>query len=43
MTDITEVYQTGAAAVEEPAGKDGLLLRDRKGRIRVKDPLETGL
>ena len=38
MTDITEVYQTGAAAVEEPAGKDGLLLRDRKGRIRVKDP-----
>ena len=37
MTDITEVYQTGAAAVEEPAGKDGLLLRDRKGRIRVKD------
>ena len=30
MTDITEVYQTGAAAVEEPAGKDGLLLRTER-------------
>ena len=38
MTDFTEFYPASAPAVEEPAGKPGLLLRDRRGRIRVKDP-----
>ena len=38
MTDFTEFYPASAPAVEEPAGNPGLLLRDRRGRIRVKDP-----
>lgn len=38
MTDFTEIYPVAGSAVEEPAEKNGLLLRDRRGRIRVKDP-----
>ena len=38
MTDFTEIYPVAGSAVEEPAEKKGLLLRDRRGRIRVKDP-----
>ena len=38
MTDFTEIYPVAGSAVEEPAEKNGLLLRDRRDRIRVKDP-----
>ena len=38
MTDFTEIYPVAGSAVEEPTEKNGLLLRDRRGRIRVKDP-----
>ena len=38
MTDFTEIYPVAGSAVEEPVEKNGLLLRDRRGRIRVKDP-----
>ena len=42
MTDFTEFYPASAPAVEELAEKPGLLLRDRRGRIRVKTPPATG-